>query len=186
MTDTRRVLVPLPSLGVVSASSTLQAGKRNRYNTTAGNLTATLPALADTPFGARLAVQKFDDSTHTVTVQVASGDLISDQGTSITISLQMEVVELVVGNDTWEVCGHYLPHDVGALLTTTNTQTVSGKTLDGGVNTFTNVPVSALGTGSVTGQTTAGATSLKLWTGTAAEYAAIAVKDANTIYVATP
>lgn len=188
MTDTRYTLAPLSSLSLVSSNTTIQAGRLNRYDATAAALTPPLPALSGLGQGSRLMVQKYDSSANTVTVVVSpsSGDLISNQNTQIVLSRQLELVELMVVNATWEVIGHYLPADTGALLTASNSKTVTGKTLDGGSNTFTNIPVSALGTGAVSGETSAGAASLKLWTGTAAEFAAIAVKDPGTVYVATP
>ncbi|AZV00826.1 minor tail protein [Mycobacterium phage Malec] len=73
----------------------------------------------------------------------------------------------------------------GTPVGTSDSQTLTGKTMDGGSNTFSNIPVSALGTGKVTGSNNGTATTLTLWTGTAAQYAAIGTKDSNTIYVVT-
>ena len=187
MTETRRFLAPLPSLGLVAASSTLQAGKLNRYNALEGDLTASLPELGDLAFGSNLAVQKYDDSAHTVTIAVTggSGDLIGNQLTSITLSRPLELVELMVINDTWEIVGHYLPAPAGTLVTTEGIAVLKGKTISGADNTFSNVPVTALGTGRVTGANASGPASRVLWTGTASQYASIPSKDPNTVYVVT-
>lgn len=68
----------------------------------------------------------------------------------------------------------------------TKERTLTNKTIDGASNILSNVPMSALGTGKVTGTSSGTPTNLTLWTGTAAEYAAIATKDPHTVYVVTP
>ena len=185
MTETRRFLAPLPSLGLVSASTAIQAGKRNRYNAAAGPLAPPLPELADLPFGTRLMVQKYDNSPNPVTVTVASGsgDLIGNQVTNVVLSRHLEVIEFIVANDTWEIDGHYVPAPAGTLVTTEGVAVLKGKTISGADNTFQNVPVSALGTGRVTGANAAGPASKVLWTGTAAQFSEIPTKDPNTVYV---
>lgn len=73
----------------------------------------------------------------------------------------------------------------GAFVGTTDTQVLSGKTIDGSSNTLSNVPMSALGTGKVTGSVNGTPTSLTLWKGTQAQYNALGTYDANTVYVVT-
>ncbi|EKF23015.1 hypothetical protein C731_3020 [Mycolicibacterium hassiacum DSM 44199] len=65
------------------------------------------------------------------------------------------------------------------------TATLTNKTMSGANNTFTDIPVSALGVGRVDGSRNGVATSLSIWVGTAAQYAAIPTKDPNTIYAVT-
>ncbi|ASZ75197.1 minor tail protein [Mycobacterium phage MissWhite] len=67
--------------------------------------------------------------------------------------------------------------------------TLTNKTMSGANNTFTNIPVTALGAGRV--QAVAGAagtevpTSIKIWIGTETAYQALSSKEATTLYIRT-
>ncbi|QFG04506.1 minor tail protein [Mycobacterium phage Jeeves] len=67
----------------------------------------------------------------------------------------------------------------------TSAKIVDGSIVDADINASAAIAMSKLGTGKVTGSNNGTATSLTLWTGTAAQYAAIVTKDANTVYVVT-
>lgn len=185
MAETRRVLEPLSSLALVAASTAIQAGKLNRYNANAVALAPPLPALSSLAHGSRLQVQKYDTSANTVTITTSAGDLIADSVTSLVLARRLETIELVVMNDTWQIAGHYLPVRSGQVVTADSTDTLTGKTIDGATNTFSNIPVLALGTGRVIGQTAAGNANTTIWRGTMAEYNAIPAKSATTLYFAT-
>ena len=58
-----------------------------------------------------------------------------------------------------------------------------GTIADVDINASAAIAVTKLGTGRVTGSNNGTATSLTLWRGTAAQYAAIGTKDSNTVYV---
>lgn len=61
-----------------------------------------------------------------------------------------------------------------------------GTPSSGTLTNCTGLPVSGLGTGKVVGSNNGTSTSLTLWVGTAAQYAAIGTKDSATVYVVTP
>jgi len=67
----------------------------------------------------------------------------------------------------------------------TSAKIADGTIVDADISTSAGIAVSKLGTGKVTGSVNGTATTLTLWTGTAAQYAAIGTKDSNTIYVVT-
>ena len=79
-----------------------------------------------------------------------------------------------------------LPSASGTVVTLDASQTLTNKTINGPDNTLTNIPMSAIGTGKVNGSNNGTATTLTLWIGTAAQYAAIGTKDASTVYAVTP
>lgn len=60
-----------------------------------------------------------------------------------------------------------------------------GTPSSGTLTNCTGLPMSGLGTGKVSGSNNGTPTSLALWVGTAAQYAAIGSKDSNTVYVVT-
>lgn len=188
MSESRRANVPLPSLSVVSAATSLaQAGKLNRISATAGNRTVNLPPIDGLGFGTRLQIQKFDSSVNTVQVLVADGDEVGDQALALVLSRHLELVELAVINDTWQAIGGYLPSPNGTLVATNAIQTLKGKTMSGTENTFTDLPMSALGVGKVSGKDAAGnPKSYEVQGMTASQYASLAVKQAATIYVVVP
>ena len=81
---------------------------------------------------------------------------------------------LVKGNGTSAMTAVTAPS--GAIVGTTDTQTLTGKTISLANNTLT---------GAVTGSTNGTMTSKTLWTGTQAQYNAIGTKDSNTVYIVT-
>lgn len=68
----------------------------------------------------------------------------------------------------------------------TSAKIADGTIVNADINTSAAIDVSKLGTGRVAGSNNGAATSLTLWVGTAAQYAAIGSKDASTVYVVTP
>lgn len=68
----------------------------------------------------------------------------------------------------------------------TSAKIADGTIVDADISASAGIAVSKLGTGKVTGSVNGTGTTLTLWTGTAAQYAAIGTKDSNTIYVVTP
>lgn len=77
------------------------------------------------------------------------------------------------GDNAWATLSYVVPG--GAL----------GTPSSGTLTNCTGLPVSGLGTGHVAGSANGTATTLTLWTGTAAQYAAIGTKDSATVYVVT-
>lgn len=67
----------------------------------------------------------------------------------------------------------------------TSAKIADGTITDADINASAGIAVSKLGTGRVVGSVNGTSTSLTVWTGTAAQYAAIGSKDANTIYFVT-
>lgn len=65
-------------------------------------------------------------------------------------------------------------------------RTPTAHTHSGSDITSGSIDIARLGTGRVAGSVNGTGTSLTLWTGTAAQYAAIGTKDSNTVYVVTP
>lgn len=135
-----------------------------------------------TPSGTETLTNKTLDATNTITVADNNLTIIDDVDSSKVVKLSLELLatsrnlnirfpNLVSGNHT--------------LVTLNSTATLQNKTMSGADNTFTNIPMSALGTGSVTGSNNGTLTSLTLWKGTNAQYVALGTYDANTIYVVT-
>lgn len=90
---------------------------------------------------------------------------------------------IVKGNGTSAMTAVTAPS--GALVGTTDSQVLTNKTISGADNTITNIPMSAIGTGKVSGSANGTPTSLTLWKGTQAQYNAIVSKDSNTVYIVT-
>ncbi|RUP38860.1 MAG: hypothetical protein EKK60_08710 [Gordonia sp. (in: high G+C Gram-positive bacteria)] len=65
----------------------------------------------------------------------------------------------------------------------TSSMVADGTLVDADINGSAAIAVTKLGTGRVTGSNNGTATTLTLWRGTAAQYAAIGTKDSNTVYV---
>lgn len=121
-------------------------------------------------------------ANHTGT-QTAS--TISDFGTAADARITAAVGTTVQAYDSDLAAFAAKTAPSGAVVGTSDTQTLTGKTIDGGNNTLQNVPTSALGTGKVTGSVNGTATSLIVWTGTEAQFTAIGSKDSSTIYFRT-
>lgn len=91
----------------ISANTTIDLTKYYvRIDATSGNITVTLPA-ASTAFGASLGIhyvfKRLDNTGNTVTIQRAGSDTI-DGGTSITLTTQYQVKELLCSStSTWDV-----------------------------------------------------------------------------------
>lgn len=81
----------------------------------------------------------------------------------------------------------------GAVLTAkigdsqvTSAKIADGTITDADINASAAIAPTKLGTGRVVGTVNGTPTSLTVWTGSAAQYAAIGSKDANTLYFVTP
>jgi hypothetical protein len=69
--------------------------------------------------------------------------------------------------------------------TITSAKIADGAIVDADINASAAIALTKLATGRVTGSVNGTATNLTLWTGTAAQYAAIGSKDPNTLYAIT-
>ena len=73
--------------------------------------------------------------------------------------------------------------DAARIPAITSSMITDGTIADVDINASAAIAVTKLGTGRVTGSNNGTATSLTLWRGTAAQYAAIGTKNSNTVYV---
>jgi hypothetical protein len=79
-----------------TSSTSPSIGKINRYDATAGAISATLPGLSALNIGARLALRKIDSTTNTITFSCAGTDTTTEGGTTITLLMPFDHVELEV------------------------------------------------------------------------------------------
>lgn len=102
-----------------------------------------------------------------------SGPIVAAVGDSPNLNLNLN------SQGTGLVRANFIP-----VLTTTDIQTVTNKTMSGASNTFSNIPGNAV-VANVTGSDAGTPTSLILWKGTQAQYNAIGTPDPATVYVIT-
>lgn len=157
----------LAAADAAAARTAIGAGTGNGDVTISGTQTLTNKTLDTTTqltiFDANLTLQDEVDPTKTVKLTL---DLLSTGR-----AINLRVPNVASGNHT--------------LVTLNSAATLQSKTMSGLDNTFSDIPVSALGTGRVTGSNNGTAANLTLWKGTNAQYVALGTYDANTIYVVT-
>ena len=188
MADVVKVLVPLEMTIELTSSVTAQPGKVNLYNAVGGELAPPFPLIEDVPDGTLVGFAKSDASSHHVIATCQGGDTIMDLITVLPLTEQTQMVLFQSLNGAWYPIGGYRPLPAGTLVDTNSSQTLTGKTLDGDLNTFQDIPVTALGTGRVRGYSGGGTVidaNRGLWLGTQAEYDAIVTKSSSVLYGTT-
>lgn len=132
-----QVTTPLAAQAVMTSGAAPSIGKFNIYSATSGSISATLPALSGLNVGARLSVGKYvgDSSTNTVTISCSGSDKFQDGSTASLVlygkgtQRELQVIE-VSSTKYWQIVGGVTyPTAAGEAVTTSNTATLSNKTL---------------------------------------------------------
>lgn len=182
------LVIPLTLTVPLTSGVPAVTGRINRYDASDGELAPDLPLIADVPESTVVGFMKADATDNHVVVSCQGPDTIQELVTELPLTRQNQVIVFQSMNSVWWPVAGWHPLPDGEILDADSSQEVVAKTFDGTLNTFLNIPLTALATGRVIGYS-GGATVIQanrgVWVGTSTEYGAIASKSASVVYVTT-